>query len=73
MTSDHMANPWVTLSSEARHEDKYLRLDVDRVRHRSGLEHPYTAVRFKVYGLAVLPIDDAGCTFLVGQYRYVLG
>lgn len=72
MTADHTANPWVTLSSETRHEDRYVRLDVDQVRHRSGVEHPYTAIRFKVFGLTVLPIDDTGCTFLVGQYRYLL-
>ncbi|MGU3662031.1 NUDIX domain-containing protein [Methylobacterium fujisawaense] len=72
MTTDHTANPWLTLSSETYHEDEYLRLDVDQVQHQSGVEHPYTAVRFKVFGLTVLPIDDAGRTFLVGQYRYLL-
>ena len=27
-------------------------------------------VRFKKVGLRILPIDNAGCTYLVGQYRY---
>lgn len=72
MTTDHTANPWLTLSSQTYYEDKYLRLDVDQVRHRSGIEHPYTAVRFKAFGITVLPIDEAGHTFLVGQYRYLL-
>lgn len=72
MMNDHMSNPWVTLSSDHRHEDKYLRVDVDQVRHHSGHEHPHTALRFKVYGIAVLPVYNDGSVCLVGQYRYVL-
>lgn len=66
------SNPWTTLGSRSHHEDPYLRVDVDRVRHRSGREHPHTALRFKVHGVAVLPIDETGRVHLVGQYRYVL-
>ncbi|MGX7705211.1 NUDIX domain-containing protein [Methylobacterium sp. Gmos1] len=65
-------NPWVTLSRERRYEDRYLGVDLDQLRHESGREHPHVALRFKVYGVAVLPVDPAGRVSLIGQYRYVL-
>jgi len=70
--ADHTANPWMRLSSETRHEDRYVGLNVDQVRLRSGVKHSYTAIRFKIFGLTVLPIDDTGFTFPVSQYRYLL-
>ncbi|GJD50553.1 Methanol dehydrogenase activator [Methylobacterium crusticola] len=66
------ASPWETLASERRYDDRYLQVDVDRLRHESGREHPHVALRFKVFGIAVLPVDPQGCVTLVGQYRYVL-
>ncbi|WP_288582692.1 NUDIX hydrolase [uncultured Methylobacterium sp.] len=65
-------NPWVTLSRERRYEDRYLGVDLDQLRHESGREHPHVALRFKVFGVAVLPVDPAGRVTLIGQYRYVL-
>lgn len=65
-------NPWITLGTERHHEDRYFGVDVDRVYHRSGREHPHTALRFKVHGVAVLPVDGEGQVHLIGQYRYVL-
>lgn len=67
------SNPWVTLGSRRVYECPYLDLDEDEVRHRSGKVHPYTSVRFRVYGIAVLPILPDGSTLLVGQYRYLSG
>jgi 8-oxo-dGTP pyrophosphatase MutT (NUDIX family) len=64
-------NPWETLSSQRFYESHYVDVDQDEVRHRSGRIHPYTALRFRIYGIAVLPIFDDGSTTLVGQYRYL--
>jgi 8-oxo-dGTP pyrophosphatase MutT (NUDIX family) len=66
-------NPWTTLSTRRHHEDRYAGYDEDWVRHRSGREHTHAAIRFKVFGLVVAPIDAEGRVTLVGQYRYVLG
>ena len=66
-------NPWVTLSTSRKHEDSYLAVDVDQLRHSSGREHPHTALRFKVQGAAVLPVASDGSVYLIGQWRYVLG
>lgn len=64
-------NPRTKLGSAQAFENRYIRLTLDQV-SRSGLEHPYTGVRFKVLGVAALPIDRGGQTFLVGQYRDLL-
>jgi 8-oxo-dGTP pyrophosphatase MutT (NUDIX family) len=69
MTSQ--SNPWETLSSQRFYESRYVDVDQDEVRHRSGKVHSYTALRFRIYGIAVLPIFDDGSTLLIGQYRYV--
>lgn len=66
-------NPWETLGSRTFYDNHILRGDEDQVRHASGRQHPYTALRFHVTGIAVLPIDADGCTYIVGQYRYVAG
>lgn len=66
------SNPWVTLSTERHYEDHYVGLDLDQLRHESGREHPHVALRFKVFGIAVAPIDPQGRVTLIGQYRYVL-
>ena len=48
-------SPWVTLARDRRYEDRYLGVDLDQLRHVSGREHPHVALRFKVFGVAVLP------------------
>jgi 8-oxo-dGTP pyrophosphatase MutT (NUDIX family) len=47
-----------------------LTVEHRRVRDAAGRERPYGVVRFKHLGLRILPIDNAGFTYLVGQYRY---
>jgi hypothetical protein len=62
-------NPWERLSSQRFYQSRYV--DQDEVRHRSGTIHPYTALRFRIYGIAVLPVFEDGTTCLIGQYRSV--
>jgi 8-oxo-dGTP pyrophosphatase MutT (NUDIX family) len=65
------SNPWTRLSTQRFYESQYVEVEEDQVRHRSGRIHSYTALRYRVHGIAVLPIDQAGFTYLVGQYRYL--
>jgi 8-oxo-dGTP pyrophosphatase MutT (NUDIX family) len=67
------SNPWETLSSQRFYESRYVDVDQDEVRHRSGKIHSYTALRFRIYGITVLPIFNDGSTCLIGQYRYLSG
>ena len=66
------SHPWTILSTECYYGSKYVAVEEDQLRHASGRVHSYTALRFKVHGIAVLPIDKEGCTNLVGQFRYLL-
>jgi 8-oxo-dGTP pyrophosphatase MutT (NUDIX family) len=65
------SNPWTTLASERRYESHLVAVDHEAVRHKSGEPGSYTAIRFKVFGVTVLPLDDDGFVHLVGQFRYV--
>jgi 8-oxo-dGTP pyrophosphatase MutT (NUDIX family) len=65
------SNPWVTLSTQRFYDSPYVAVEEDQVHHRSGRVHPYTALRFRIHGIAVLPVLADGSTLLVGQYRYL--
>lgn len=52
-------NPWITLYE-------------DQVINPNGGENQYGYVHFKNTAIAVVPIDEHGCTWLVGQHRYTL-
>ena len=69
--TDHL-NPWTVLRKEEKFTCSYFSVWSDIVRHRTGLPRAYNSVRMKTIGVAIAPIDDEGCTSLVGQYRYVL-
>jgi 8-oxo-dGTP pyrophosphatase MutT (NUDIX family) len=63
-------NPWTTLATRRVYDGGWLALEDRRVRDPAGHDAPYAVVLFKKRGLRILPIDSAGCTHLVGQYRY---
>lgn len=63
-------NPWTTLSSRWLYENNWIRLREDRVINPSGNEGIYGLVKFRNRAVAVIPIDEQGNTWLVGQYRY---
>ena len=50
-----------------------MRVREDRVINPGGGENLYGWVHFKNRAVAILPIDDEGHTWLVGQQRYTLG
>lgn len=67
-----MHNPWKTKSSTAVYENPWIRVDEHQVVRPDGLDGIYGVVHFKNIAIGVLPIDDEGFIYLVGQYRYVL-
>jgi 8-oxo-dGDP phosphatase len=68
---DH-PNPWTVLRKEERFSCSYFSVWSDTVRHVAGLPRTYNSVRMNRIGVTIAPIDDEGCTTLIGQYRYVL-
>ena len=65
-------NPWTTLSGEKIYENPWIRLDEFQVINPSGGKGIYGKVSFKNRAIGIIPIDEEGNTWLVGQYRYTL-
>ncbi len=66
------ANPWQTLSSTPVYDNPWIAVTEHRVIKPSGGEGIYGVVHFKNRAIGILPLDDEGHTWLVGQYRYTL-
>ena len=67
-----MINRWKRLNSRTIYENDRMEVREDRVINPGGGEHDYGHVHFKGFAVAILPVDDHGNTWLVGQSRYTL-
>lgn len=65
-------NPWKKISEQKIYENPWIRLDEHQVINPSGGQGIYGKVSFKNKAIGILPIDEQGNTWLVGQYRYTL-
>lgn len=70
---DESRNPWTTKSVQTRYENPWIRVDHHDVLTPAGTPGVYGVVNFKNIAIGVLPLDNEGYTWLVGQYRYPLG
>lgn len=66
-------NPWTTLSSRAIYENPWIAVREDQVLRPDGAPGIYGVVHFKHRAIGVLPVDERGRIWLVGQYRYPTG
>ncbi len=66
------ANPWVRKQREKIYENPWITLYEDQVINPAGKPGIYGKVSFKNKALAIIPLDEADHTWLVGQYRYTL-
>lgn len=67
------ANPWHVLSKQVRYSNSWIEVTHHEVLTPSHTEGIYGVVHFRNIALGILPIDDEGNTWLVGQYRFPLG
>ncbi|MCS6794369.1 MAG: NUDIX hydrolase [Raineya sp.] len=65
-------NPWQILHSRDIYENPWIKVREDKVINPSGKEGIYGTVSFKNKAIGIVPIDEEGFTWLVGQYRYPL-
>jgi 8-oxo-dGTP pyrophosphatase MutT (NUDIX family) len=63
---------WKKLASRVVWENDWMQVLEDDVIHPGGGKNKYGHVRFKNRAVAILPLDDDGNTWLVGQQRYTL-
>ncbi len=71
-TMSEPSNPWRTLSSRLVYENPWIRVREDQVLRPDGQPGIYGVVEFRNRAIGVLPVEDDGSVWLVGQYRYPL-
>lgn len=64
---------WKTLDTRIVFDNPWITVREDRVINPGGGRNDYGHVHFKNRAVAILPLDDAANTWLVGQDRYTLG
>lgn len=65
-------NPWQTLNQEVIYDNPWIQVTHRQVITPAGTPGIYGVVHFKNQAIGIIPIDEAGHTWLVGQYRYPL-
>ncbi len=65
-------NPWALKSSRIAYENPWLRVEHHEVINPSGGDGIYGKVHFKNHAIGIVPLDNDGNTYLVGQWRYTL-
>ena len=69
---DEYPNPWETHSIEEKYTNPWIGITHREVTNPSGGPGIYGVVHFKNVAIGIVPIDEDGNTWLVGQYRYTL-
>jgi 8-oxo-dGTP pyrophosphatase MutT (NUDIX family) len=64
---------WKKLDSRIVYDNPWITVREDRVLNPGGGENQYGHVHFKNRAVAIVPLDEHGNTWLVGQDRYTLG
>jgi 8-oxo-dGTP pyrophosphatase MutT (NUDIX family) len=69
---DQYHNPWTVLAQREIYDNPWIGLTEYDVINPGGGRGIYGKVRFKSLAIGILPLDDQGNTWLVGQYRFPL-
>lgn len=70
--ADQKNGPWLVHHTETAFENPWLRVEASTVTHPDGSPGNYGVVRLSNIACGVLPIDETGHTWLVGQHRFAL-
>lgn len=70
--SGDQKNPWTTLSVREIYENRWIKVDEHQVINPSGNNGIYGTVHFKNKAIGIIPVDESGNTWLVGQWRFTL-
>ena len=65
-------SPWVTKKTTLVYDNPWLSVTHRDVINPSGNNGIYGVVHFKNLAIGIVPVDEQGFTWLVGQYRYTL-
>lgn len=64
------SNPWRTVSTREAYVNPWIRVREDQVIKPTGGPGIYGVIEYKNIAVGVIPVDDEGFTWLVGQWRY---
>lgn len=64
---------WKRLDRQTIYDNPWMTVFEDKVINPGGGRNDYGHIHFKRKAIAVVPIDEAGNTWIVGQDRYTLG
>lgn len=65
-------SPWKLLHTKIEYDNPWIRVEEDDIINPNGGKGIYGRVHFKNVAVGIIPIDEEGNTWLVGQYRYPL-
>ena len=65
-------NPWKVLASKLIYKNPWIKLTEHDVINPGGGKNLYGVVEFQNFALGIIPVDEEGNTWLVGQYRFPL-
>lgn len=67
-----MNNPWTIKSETKIYDNSWINVTEFKVLTPKGTDGIYGKVHFKNIAVGVVPIDENGYTYLVGQYRFTI-
>lgn len=65
-------NPWESVQRQEVYDNNWITVVHEDVITPAGTAGIYGSVHFKHYAIGIVPLDEVGNTWLVGQYRYPL-
>lgn len=65
-------NPWKTKKTILVYENPWIKVEENQIINPAGRDGIYGTVHFKNRAMAIIPIDENGNTWLIGQFRYCL-
>ncbi|MEM8583425.1 MAG: NUDIX hydrolase [Bacteroidota bacterium] len=65
-------NPWITHTEKKVYENPWIAVEHREVTNPGGGAGIYGLVKFKNWAIGIIPVDEEGNTYLVGQWRYPL-
>jgi 8-oxo-dGTP pyrophosphatase MutT (NUDIX family) len=69
---DENKNPWQTITTKTVYDNPWIKVTQSDVLNPKGGKGIYGVVSFKNKAIGIIPVDEEGYTYLVGQYRYTL-
>ena len=65
-----LKHPWQTLTKKVIYDNPWIHVEEHDVINPAGKETIYGIVEFKNYAIGILPVDEEGNIWLIGQHRY---